>query len=68
MAALQVVHDPEGRTLTVLFDDPEKEQVAEETGDEVILIKYREGQVIGFERLNYTLSAGEILTVDSATA
>jgi len=33
----------------------------------VILIKDREGRVIGFERLNYTPSAGEILTVDSAT-
>jgi len=33
MAALKVAHDPEGRTLTVWFDDPEKEHVAEETGD-----------------------------------
>jgi uncharacterized protein YuzE len=68
MAALKVVHDPEGRTLTVWFDDPHKEHVAEETGEEVVLIKDREGRVIGFERLNYSLSAGEVLTVDTAAA
>jgi uncharacterized protein YuzE len=42
-----------GNTLTVWFDDPKKEAVCEEIGDDVILIKDRRGKVIGFERLNY---------------
>ncbi len=65
MAALKIYYDGEGRTLTVWFDDPEKEFVAEETGDEVILIKDRQGHVIGFERLNYTVPLGEALAVDA---
>lgn len=54
MDVLRIYHDTEGRTLTVWFDDPSKEEAAEETGEEVILIKDRHGHVIGFERLNYT--------------
>lgn len=65
MAILKVFYDPEGRTLTVWFDDPEKEHVAEETGEEVILIKDREGRVIGFERLNYVLEETDSLMVEA---
>ncbi len=65
MAALKVYYDAEGKTLTVWFDDPEKEFVAEEVGDEVILIKDRQGQVIGFERLNYVIARDEALAVDA---
>jgi uncharacterized protein YuzE len=39
--------------LTVLFDNPEDEFEAEETGDEVILMKDQDGRVIGFEKLNF---------------
>lgn len=63
--ALRVCYDAEGKTLTIWFDDPEKEHVAEETGDEVILIKDREGRVIGFERLNYSLPSDEPLAVEA---
>jgi hypothetical protein len=34
MAALKVYYDREGKTLTVWFHNPDKEYVAEETGDE----------------------------------
>jgi uncharacterized protein YuzE len=37
----------------VWFDDPAKETVCEEVGDDVVLMKDRRGKVIGFERLNY---------------
>jgi hypothetical protein len=37
----------------VWFDDPAKEAVCEEVGDDVILVKDRRGRVIGFDRLNY---------------
>ena len=61
MAELKVYHDREGRTLTVWFGSPETEHVCEETGDEVVLIKDRAGQVIGFEKLNYPGTPAEEL-------
>lgn len=51
----QVYYDPQGNTLTVWFGNPQDEDVSEETGDEVILIKDKAGHVIGFEKLNYIL-------------
>ena len=65
MASLKVYYDAEGKTLTVWFGDPSQEHVAEEMGDEVILIKDREGHVIGFERLNFSIPAEEQLAVDA---
>jgi uncharacterized protein YuzE len=67
MAGLKVYYDREGKTLTVWFDDPEKEYVSEETGDEVILIKDRDGRVIGFERLNYEMASEEAIQVEALT-
>lgn len=54
MDSLKIYYDEMGKTLTVWFDDPSQEYMAEETEDEVILIKNQAGKVIGFERLNYT--------------
>lgn len=65
MAALKIYYDREGKTLTVWFDDPEKEYVAEETGEEIILIKDRSGKVIGFERLNYEVVSTEAIEVEA---
>jgi hypothetical protein len=48
-----VYYDRAGNTLSVWFDDPEKESVCEEIADDVVLVKDRRGRVIGFERLNY---------------
>lgn len=53
MPDLSIFHDPTGHTLTVWFGAPQSEYICEETGDEVVLMKDRDGQVIGFERLNY---------------
>ena len=53
MADLNIFHDPTGHTLTVWFGAPQSEYVCEETGDEVILMKDKQGHVIGFERINY---------------
>jgi hypothetical protein len=52
MEKISVVFNRLTNTLDVWFDDPEKEWVSEETGDEVILKKDRNGRVIGFEKLN----------------
>lgn len=50
---VKVCYDREGNSVTVWFDDPNKESVCEEIDDDVVLIKDRRGRVIGFERLNY---------------
>jgi hypothetical protein len=55
---VRVYHDRTGNTVTVWFDDPRKESICEEIGDDVVLIKDQAGRVIGFERLNY-LSPGQ---------
>lgn len=65
MAALKIYYDARGKTLTVWFDDPEKEFSAEETGEEIVLIKDRNGRVIGFERLNYAVSDDQPLAIES---
>jgi hypothetical protein len=53
MAKVRVFFDRQGNTLTVWFDDPKKEDVCEESADDVVLMKDRRGRVIGFERLNF---------------
>ena len=53
MEKIRVYHDKQGRTLSVWFDDPSTEHLCEEVADDVILVKDRQGRVIGFERLNY---------------
>jgi len=55
MAKVRIYFDREGNTLNVWFDDPLKEYICEETGDEVILVKNKKGKVIGFEKLNFIL-------------
>jgi uncharacterized protein YuzE len=45
---LRVYYDREGNTLSVWFDDPKKEQVCEESDDDLVLVKDRRGRVIGF--------------------
>ena len=64
-AALRIYYDAKGKTLTVWFDEPEKEFVAEETGEEVVIIKDRDNRVIGFERLNFVLEANEDLNIEA---
>jgi len=63
MAQVKVYYDKEGNTLTVWFGDSQNEYICEETGDEVVLMKNKSGQVIGFEKLNYSLFKREPLNV-----
>ncbi len=60
---MRVYYDKAGNTLTVWFGDSQVEYICEETGDEVVLMKNKSGQVIGFEKLNYSLSKAEPLNV-----
>lgn len=57
MAKVKIFYDQKGKTLTVWFDEPTKEYISEETGDEIVLIKNKQGKVIGFERLNFVLES-----------
>jgi uncharacterized protein YuzE len=47
----------------VWFGNPQDEYVCEETGEEVILMKDKEGKVIGFEKLNFSVAAPQSLRV-----
>jgi hypothetical protein len=53
MAQVKVYYDQAGNSLTVWFGNPQDEYLCEETGDEVVLMKDKSGQVIGFEKLNF---------------
>ncbi len=64
MGKVRVYFDRVGNSLSVWFDDPNKEHICEETDDDIILIKDRRGRVIGFERLNY-LSGRELKLAES---
>jgi hypothetical protein len=67
MEQVKVFYDRTGNTLTVWFGDPQDEYIAEETGDEVILMKDRAGRVIGFEKLNFTAAAPGQLQISFET-
>lgn len=63
MADVKVYYDQTGNTLTVWFGNPQDEYVCEETGEEVILMKDKEGKVIGFEKLNFSATTPHPLRV-----
>lgn len=63
MAQVKVYYDKVGNTLTVWFGNSQDEYICEETGDEVILMKNKTGEVIGFEKLNYSLADSDHLSV-----
>ena len=67
MAKVKVFHDRVGNTLVVWFGEPQDEYEVEETGDEVILMKNKNGQVIGFEKLNFIDSNSDITQVNFET-
>jgi len=64
MNALKIYYDEEGKTLTVWFYDPRKEFLTEETEEDLSLIKDKDGRVIGFERLNYSLEKPDAVQVE----
>jgi uncharacterized protein YuzE len=63
MAQVKVFYDRLGNTLTVWFGNAEDEYEAEETGDEIVLMKDKQGKVIGFEKLNYLVPEPEPVRV-----
>ena len=67
MAEVKVFHDKLGNTLTVWFADPGQEHIAEETGDEVVLMKDKSGKVIGFEKLNFAIPQADLIRLSFET-
>lgn len=67
MVKVKVYFDRTGNTLTVWFGDPQDECICEETADEIILMKDKSGQVIGFERLHFQQSDSEPYSVSFET-
>ena len=63
MAQVKVFYDEVGNTLTVWFGDPQEEYVSEETGEEVVLMKDKAGKVIGFEKLNFSITKSKHIQV-----
>jgi len=58
---VRLYYDSKGNTLNIWFDDPQKEYICEETGEEVILVKDKRGKVIGFEKLNFLMHPKEVV-------
>ncbi len=50
---VMIVFNKLGNTVDIWFDDPKKEVISEETGEEIILKKDKNNNVIGLEKLNY---------------
>jgi hypothetical protein len=53
MERIRVIHDTVGHTLTIWLGDPKQEYVSTLTDDEVVVMKNREGRILGFEVLHY---------------
>jgi hypothetical protein len=68
MAEIKVLYDEIGNTLTVWFGNPADEHICEETGEEIVLMKDKEGHVIGFEKLNYVVEQAVGFQVGFQTA
>ena len=69
MAEVKVYYDKQGETLTVWFGDPSTAGVSEEAGDDIILLKDKNGAVIGLEKLNFVPSdALPSIQVEAAVA
>ena len=67
MDQVKIFYDWKGGSLTVWLGKPLDEYVCEETGDEVVLIKDKMGQFIGFEKLNFSVPADSELGVTLET-
>jgi hypothetical protein len=66
MEQVKVYYDRAGRTLTVWFGNPEEEWISEEADEEIVLMKNKQGLVIGFEKLDFKIPDSESLAVVSS--
>ena len=59
MAKINLIHDNIGKTLTIHFGDPKTEYSSELTNDEIIVMKDKDGKVIGVEILHFDQDPNE---------
>ena len=52
MEKIKIIFNKTANTLDIWFDEPSKEATCEETGEELILKKDKNGKIIGVEKLN----------------
>lgn len=63
MDQVKVHYDRAGNSLTIWFGNPDDEEICEEIGNEIVLMKDKQGKVIGFEKLNFNVVSPEKLGV-----
>lgn len=63
MEQVKVYYDRAGMTLTVWFGNPDEEWICEESDEEVVLMKDKNGLVNGFEKLNFRVPESESLRI-----
>lgn len=59
MAKINLIHDNIGKTLTIHFSDAKEEFISELTDDEIIIMKNKDGKVIGLEILHFDYNPDE---------
>ena len=64
MEKIKVILNRESNTLDVWFDNPEKEFICEETGEEIVLKKDKNNKVIGFEKLTLLVDKNANIPVE----
>lgn len=66
MERIKVIHDQVGHTLTIWLGDPEQEYASTLTDEEVVVMKDKEGRILGFEVLHYhPISSNAGLSVEA---
>lgn len=60
MERIRVIHDTIGHTLTIWLGESSQEYVSTLTDDEILVMKDREGQILGFEVLHYRPGSSDL--------
>jgi uncharacterized protein YuzE len=68
MKKVKVFHDKKGNSLTIWFDDSNKEEVCEEIGEDTVIMKDKDGHIIGIEKLNYSIPYSKNLPIEILSA
>jgi len=62
MDSLKIFYDRDNHILTIWFDDPQK-NIAEEIGEELLVMQDNGDKTIGIERMNFVLADQNSLDV-----
>ena len=65
---MKVLYDKKGNSLTIWFDDPKKEIIDEEIGEDMVVMKDKQGHIIGIEKLNYNIPYSTNLPIEILSA